>query len=411
MDDRAVLPVLPVHPVPADLERRPDPYPWLNHLRTEGPVQRIRLRDGSDAWMVTRHSDVLAAAGDPRLSSDPRRLTAQPGRSTRIAGGNALPSMLTTDAPDHTRLRRLVSRAFTARRVETLRPRVRDLARELLDPIVPRGHADLVAEFAFPLPVAVICELLGVPFADRAYFSRQSSDLLRPPVDAAAIALADAARGRLRDYLADLVASKRTGRADDLLSDLVAAGEEQRLTDEELISMALLLLVAGHETTVNLIGTGVWLLLQRPAHLEALRTDPQLLPSAVEEFLRFDGPVMTGVARYTTTDVEIGGITIAADQIVILSTGAANRDPQRFERPDEVRFDRADNPHVAFGHGPHFCLGAALARVEAVEGIGAVLRRLPGLTAATAPDSLRWRPSVLRGLQELPVTFDPRSAR
>ncbi|MEV6596513.1 cytochrome P450 [Actinoplanes sp. NPDC051346] len=399
--------LLPVHPVPADLERRPDPYPWLNHLRTEGPVQRIRLRDGSEAWMVTRHSDVLAAAGDPRLSSDPRTLTGQPGRTARLTG-NALPSMLTTDAPDHTRLRRLVSRAFTARRVEAMRPRVRDLAEGLLDAIVPRGHADLVAEFAFPLPVAVICELLGVPFADRAYFSRQSSDLLRPPVDAAGVALADAARGRLRDYLADLVASKPAGRDDDLLSDLVAASEEQRLTDSELISMALLLLVAGHETTVNLIGTGVWLLLRRPDQREALRADPSLLPAAVEEFLRFDGPVMTGVARYTTTDVEIGGTTIPADQIVILSTGAANRDPERFERPDEVRFDRADNPHVAFGHGPHFCLGAALARVEAVEGIGAVLRRLPALTAATDPAELRWRPSVLRGLQQLPVTFETR---
>ncbi|GGQ81835.1 cytochrome P450 family protein [Couchioplanes azureus] len=403
MDDHALL---PVHPVPADLERRCDPYPWLNRLRTEGPVQRIRLRDGTEAYMVTRHGDVLAAAGDPRLSSDPRRLTSQPERSVRLSAGNALPSMLTTDAPDHTRLRRLVSRAFTARRVEALRPRVREIAAGLLDAIVPRGHADLVAEFAFPLPVAVICELLGVPFADRAYFSRQSSDLLRPPVDAAEMARAEAARDRLRDYLADLVADKRADRGDDLISELVAATEEQRLTDQELNSMALLLLVAGHETTVNLIGTAMWLLLQRPEQLAALRADPALLPAAVEEFLRYDGPVMTGVARYTTTDVEIAGITIPADQIVILSTGAANRDPERFERPDEVRFDRADNPHVAFGHGSHFCLGAALARVEAVEGIGALLRRLPGLTAATDPAELPWRPSVLRGLQRLPVTFD-----
>ncbi|BCJ46098.1 cytochrome P450 [Actinoplanes ianthinogenes] len=406
MDNRA-LP--PVHPVPADLEQRPDPYPWLDRLRTEGPVQRIRLRDGSDAWMVTRYRDVLAAAGDPRLSSDPRRLTGQTGRTVRLAAGNAMPSMLTTDAPDHTRLRRLVSRAFTARRVEALRPRVRQLAEALLDAIAPRGRADLVAEFAFPLPVAVICELLGVPFADRAFFTKQSSDLLRPQVDAAGVALTAAARGHLRDYFADLVASKRANRADDLLSDLVVAGEEQRLTDEELISMGLLLLVAGHETTVNLIGTGLWLLLQRPDQLEALRADPGLLPSAVEEFLRYDGPVMTGVARYTTTDVEIAGTTIPADHIVILSTGAANRDPQRFEHPDEVRFDRADNPHLAFGHGPHFCLGAALARVEAVEGVGAVLRRLSGLTGAATPDELRWRPSVLRGLQELPVTFHPNS--
>ncbi|MFI7600219.1 cytochrome P450 [Actinoplanes sp. NPDC049681] len=400
MDDRALD---DVHVFPADLERRPDPYPWLAELRAAGPVQRVRLRGGTDAWMVTRHRDVLAAAGDPRLSSDPRRVA--PG--TRMLGTPTMPSMLTIDPPDHTRLRRLVSRAFTARRVEGLRPRVRELAEELIDPIAPRGHADLVADFAFPLPVAVICELLGVPFADRAFFSRQSAEMLRPPVDAQSAALADAARQRLRDYLAGLVRSKRTDRTDDMLGDLVTVGEEQRLTDEELISMAVLLLVAGHETTVNLIGTGMLLLLQRPYEMAALRADPALLPPAVEEFLRYDGPVMTGVVRYTTEEVEIGGRTIPPGEVVLLSTGAANRDPERFDRPDEVVLDREDNPHVAFGHGLHFCLGAALARMEAVEGIGVLLRRLPRLTAAVPAEQLRWRPSLLRGLQALPVTFDP----
>lgn len=400
MDDRALD---DVHVLPTDLERRPDPYPWFDELRAAGPVQRVRLRGGTEAWMVTRHRDVLAAAGDPRLSSDPSRVDA----GTRMLGTPTMPSMLTIDPPDHTRLRRLVSRAFTARRVEGLRPRVRELAEELLDAIAPRGHADLVADFAFPLPVAVICELLGVPFADRAFFSRQSAELLRPPVDAEGVALVEAARQRLRDYLAELVRSKRVHRTDDMLGDLVTAGEEQRLTDEELISMGVLLLVAGHETTVNLIGTGMLLLLRRPYEMAALRADPALLAPAVEEFLRFDGPVMTGVVRYTTEDVEIGGRTVPAGQVVVLSTGAANRDPERFDRPEEVILDRGDNPHVAFGHGLHFCLGAALARVEAVEGIGALLRRLPRPALAVSGDELRWRPSLLRGLAALPISFDP----
>ncbi|MEV4642357.1 cytochrome P450 [Actinoplanes sp. NPDC049548] len=400
MDERALH---DVHPFPADLERRPDPYPWLNDLREAGPVQRVRLRGGTEAWMVTRHRDVLAAAADPRLSSDPRRVAA----GARLLGTPASPSMLTTDPPDHTRLRRLVSRAFTARRVEGLRPRVRELAEELLDPVTPHGHADLVADFAFPLPVAVICELLGVPFADRAFFSRQSTEMLRPQVDSAGVAVAEAARGRLRAYLAELIRDKQLRRTDDLLGDLVTAGEENRLSDDEVVSMAVLLLVAGHETTVNLIGTGMLLLLRRPLRMAALRDDPALLGPAVEEFLRYDGPVMTGVIRYTTAEVEIGGQAIPAGEMVVLSTGAANRDPERFEHPDELVLDRRDNAHVAFGHGLHFCLGAALARLEAVEGIGALLRRLPGLAPAMPEDELRWRPSVLRGLQALPVTFEP----
>ncbi|MFF3324030.1 cytochrome P450 [Streptomyces sp. NPDC002889] len=399
---------LVIHQLPADIERRRDPYPWLDRLRRSGPVQRVELRGGGHAWLVTRYDDVLAATAHPSLSSDPRTPGSPASPSARPGGdGRRPPSMLTTDPPDHTRLRQLVSRAFTPRRVAALRPRVQQIADGLLDAVAPLGRADLIADFALPLPVAVICELLGVPFEDRARFSRWSAEMLSPPVAPAVAAAAEQARADLGEYLCGLVVRKRAEPADDLLTALAAAGEENRLSDAELAGTAILLLVAGHETTVGLIGTGALLLLLHPAQLDRLRREPALLPSAVEEFLRYDGPVMLGVVRYAREDLELAGTAIAAGETVVLSTGAANRDPGRFARPEVLDVARAHNPHLALGHGLHYCLGAALARLEGEVAIGTLLRRLPALALAVDEEHLRWRPSVLRGLATLPVTFTP----
>ncbi|MFD4142128.1 cytochrome P450 [Streptomyces sp. NPDC058572] len=399
---------LVIHQLPADIEQRRDPYPWLDRLRRAGPVQRVELRGGGHAWMVTRYDDVMAAVAHPSLSSDPRTPGSAASLSARPGGdGRRPPSMLTTDPPDHTRLRQLVSRAFTPRRVAALRPRMQQIADALIDEVAPLGRADLVADFALPLPVAVICELLGVPFEDRGQFGRWSTDMLSPPVAPAAAAAAEQARADLGGYLAGLVARKRAEPADDLLTALAAAAEENRLSDAELVGTAVLLLVAGHETTVSLIGTGTLLLLLHPGQLGRLRREPALLPSAVEEFLRYDGPVMLGVVRYAREDLNLAGTAVAAGETVVLSTGAANRDPGRFDRPDVLDIARAHNPHLALGHGLHYCLGAALARLEGQIAIGTLLRRLPALALAVDEEAVRRRPSVIRGLATLPVTFTP----
>jgi len=399
-----------IHSMPEDLERRPDPYPWLDDLREAGPVQRLRMRGGLDAWIVTRYDDVQHGIADPRLASNPRHAEEVYATSPLFQpqSDNALgSSMLTADPPDHSRLRRAVSRAFTPRRVEQLRPRIQQIADELLDAIAPRGHADIVGDYAFPLPIRVICELLGVPVADREKFRVWTAQLLTPRRTEEAAEAARDAGVSLNSYIRDLVAEKTVRRGDDLLSDLAAAGEEGRLTDDEITATGVLLLIAGHETTVNLIGTGVRLLLRHPDQLAAVRADPALLPGAVEEFLRFDGPVMIGVIRHTTEEVEIGGVTIPPGQIVILSIGSANHDPDRFDRPDLVDVTRGDNAHFAFGRGMHFCLGAPLARMEGDIAIGTLLRRLPGLELAVGDDELVWRPNVIRGLESLPVRFTP----
>jgi cytochrome P450 len=398
---------LTVHQVPADLERWPDPYPWLADLREAGPVQRIKMRGDLEAWLVTRYDDVLAGITDPRLSSDPRHagdhIKNHPAFRRRGDDDELGISMLSADPPDHTRLRRLVSKVFTARRIEQLRPRIQEIADRLIDDMAGHDEIDLVGEYAFPLPVSVICELLGVPYEDRERFRRYSTDLLTPPTDEASMQTAINARESIFGYLRELVDSKRDKPDDALLSALVAAEGEQRLTDDEVVSMGVLLLIAGHETTVNLIGTGTLLLLRNPDQLAALRADPGLLPGAIEEFLRFDGPVMMGPSRFAAEDVEIGGQLIRAGEIVLLAAGAANRDPARFDRPDMVDIARGANRHMAFGHGIHVCLGAALARLEGEIAIGTLIRRFPHLALATEDAALVWRPSVIRGLLALPL--------
>ncbi|MFC8666906.1 cytochrome P450 [Streptomyces sp. NPDC057199] len=395
------------------------PHAVYDRLRDSAPVHRITGPDGSPAWLVTRYGDVREALADPLLSLDKRH--ALPGGYKGFALPPALDAnLLNMDPPDHTRIRRLVGRAFTTRRVEQLRVPIRQTADRLLDALGtndgrgtndgPHGSTDLIAAYAAPLPITVICDLLGVPDEHRRDF-RAWTDVLVAPDPARPQAAKEAIVAML-GFFTQLLADKRKEPADDLLSDLIAVRDEShsaengRLTEDELMSLTFLILFAGYENTVQLIGTAVLALLQHPDQLAALRADPTRLPAAVEEFMRYDGPALLAIRRFPLQDVTIGDVTVPAGETVLLSLAAADRDPRRF--PDADRFDlgRDATGHLALGHGIHYCLGAPLARLETEIALAALLERLPDLKLDGDPDDLRWRPSLrARGLLTLPVTY------
>ncbi len=376
-----------------------DPYPAYDALRSDGPVRKVDSPDGP-LWMMFSHVDVRAALADPRLSKDWRyTLPAEQGEGQPAY---PIPMMILMDPPEHTRLRKLVSRTFTVRRMEELRPRVAEIADRLLDDLAGRpGPVDLMADYAFLLPVFVICELLGVPAVDRDEFAGWSNVM----VDDSTPDEKTAAMTALYGYLAKLVETKRTEPDDRLVSALVEVAEDgDRLSPDELVAMAMMLLIAGHETTVNLIGNGVLALLTHPEQRALLRERPDLLPSAVEEFLRWDSPIHTTPARFAAEDVEYSGVTIPAGSTVVLSLASANRDTDRFADAEEFRVDRDSSGHTAFGHGLHHCLGAQLARIEGQEAIRDLFARFPDLALAGPVEDLVYRRSTLiRGLTTLPV--------
>ena len=381
-----------------------DPYPTYRWLRAEDPVHHSPL----GFWVLTRYQDVVAALRDPRLIKEPlaAAVAARLGRPVPALGL----SMLDRDPPDHTRLRSLVSKAFTPRVVETLRPRIQQFVEGLLARVADNHTMDLIAEFAYPIPVNVSSEMLGVPDDDHEQFKGWSLDIARGldsvllPPDSEVSRRSLAARHALADYFRALIARRRAQPRDDMLSGLIAAEEAgDKLNEEELLATCILLLVAGHETTVNLIGNGVLALLRHPDQLRRVRENPALIPTAVEELLRFDSPVQR-TARIPSEDIVIDGRKVAAGEMVMPFTGAANRDPAQFAEPDRLDLTRSDNRHVAFGAGMHFCLGAPLARVEGQIAIHNLVQRFPKLSLAAAPP--RFRESLtLRGLQSLPVTF------
>jgi vitamin D3 1,25-hydroxylase len=376
-----------------------DPYPAYAALRADRPVRRVDSPDGP-VWMLFDHADVRAALTDPRLSKDWRYTLPAEQRADHPA--TPIPMMILMDPPEHTRLRKLVSRAFTVRRMEELRPRVAEIAEQLLDDLAAEpGPVDLMGRYAFLLPVFVICELLGVPAGDRDDFAAWSNVM----VDDAPAEAKGEASGKLFGYLSQLIETKRAQPDDRLISGLVEVAEDgDRLSSEELVAMSMLLLIAGHETTVNLIGNGVLALLTHPGQRALLRERPELLASAVEEFLRFDSPVQSTPARFAAEDVEYSGVTIPAGSTVVLSLASANRDGERFPDADALRIDRDAAGHTAFGHGLHHCLGAQLARIEGQEAIRALLDRFPDLALADAVEDLVHRRSTLvRGLRALPV--------
>jgi vitamin D3 1,25-hydroxylase len=379
-----------------------DPYPAYAALRADEPVRRVQRPDGT-VWLLSRYADVRAALADPRLSKDWRHTL--PPEQRADAPGTPIPMMILMDPPEHTRLRKLVSRSFTLRRMEGLRPRVEEITQGLLDALPARGRVDLMADYAFLLPVFVICELLGVPAQDRDEFAAWS----RTMVDDSRQEESAAAMGALHAYLGRLIDAKRAAPDGALISALIEEADEgDRLSEEELVAMAMMLLIAGHETTVNLIGNGVLALLTHPAQRALLQERPDLLPAAVEEFLRWDSPVHSAPVRFAAEDVEYSGVTIPAGSVVTLSLAAANRDGARFADAEELRVDRDAGGHVAFGHGLHHCLGAQLARIEGQVAIGALLARRPELALAVDAEELVHRRSTLiRGLTELPVHPGP----
>jgi cytochrome P450 len=386
-----------------------DPHAVFATLRAERPVARARTPVGLPVWLVTRYDDARAALADPRLAKDSAGFAAvldrrAPEPERRVAFAQELSRhMLSSDPPDHTRLRKLVNRAFTVRAIAGMRPRIEQIATRLAEDMAAGpAEVDLLDAFAFPLPMTVICELLGVPETDRTAFRTWSNTLLTSDD---AVGEREAAAAAMAWYLSGLVAAKRARPGDDMLSAIVAAAEDaDRLSPDETVSMAFLLLVAGHETTVNLIGNGMFALLRRPDRLARLRADPDLVPGAVEEFLRFDGPVDLATFRHTTEPVEIAGTTIPAGEVVLVALTSANRDPARYPAADELDLRRDATGHLAFGYGLHHCLGAPLARLEGDVAFRTLLGRFPDMALAADPDDLTWRPSLLiRGLTRLPV--------
>jgi cytochrome P450 len=385
-----------------------DPYTVHARLRAQRPVTPVIMPGGAAVWLITGYAEARAALADPRMSKRMPGWHPEPGSVIATMDLH----MLNSDPPDHGRLRRLVYKAFTVRQVERLRPRITAITTALLDGMADQRdqgdqpEVDLLASFAFPLPITVICELLGVPLADRDDFRAWSATIVS---DTPAPEVFQAHATAMACYFMALLAAKRQQPGDDLLSALLAArDDEDRLSEDELVSMAFLLLVAGHETTVNLIASGMLALLLNPAELARLRADPAPIAGAVEELLRYVNPVSNATFRCATEPVELGGVHIGRGDPVLVSLSGANRDPARFGDPDRLDLGRDSSGHLAFGHGIHFCLGAPLARLEAGIAISGLLARFGSISLAVPAASLRWRPSTLiHGLESLPVRLAP----
>lgn len=404
-------------PVTAETTHRPEPElaglltaadrdAYFAELAAAGPVNRGRYFDGSPIWLVTGYSESLLVLKDhQRFSND--IISRSSTVDVAVAGGlpeDVQPYLMHTlgayDPPEHSRLRRLVSRGFTVRRVEEMRPRIQEIVDDILDGWVGEPVIDVIERLAYPLPIRVICELLGVPEADLDRWRAWSVGIVAPDLDE----IARATRG-LVGYMRELVAVKSAEPGEDVLSTLIHAREDDgdRLSEEELISLGITILLAGHETTVNLLGNGLLMLLTHPDQRRRIHADPELVTTAVEEMLRYAGPAEIAPMRYARETVELGGVTIPEGDGVQIVYAAANRDPRRFDQPDLIQLDRSDNPHLGFGQGIHFCLGAALARAEADIAFRNVLARFPDLTLAVPADQLSRTSGLHATLTALPV--------
>jgi cytochrome P450 PksS len=385
------------------------PYALFSRLREEAPVCQFRLPDGQKAWLVTRYDDVAFALKDERFAKDrfrtltPEQLKRQPWMPAIVRP--LMRNMLDSDPPDHTRLRSLVQKAFTPRRVEAMRDRIESLAKELLDSIENRRQFDLIHDYALPLPATVIAEILGVPAKDRHKFHRWSSAIITLSWSKWDMLKSIPAVWSFLRYTRKLVRQRRDEPADDMVTALIQAREgDDRFSEDELVAMIVLLLIAGHETTVNLVANGMLALLTNPEQLQQLRENPARIESAIEELLRFASPLDTATERYVREDVSIAGVDIRAGDLVYAAISSANRDESQFKRPNDLDITRDPNKHLSFGLGIHFCLGASLARVEGQITINALLQRIPNLQLAVPAQSLKWRRGmVLRGMKSLPL--------
>ncbi|SEQ99193.1 cytochrome P450 [Actinokineospora terrae] len=407
--------------LPRDLTERPAGCPFspaakLTALSATGPVHRVVGDDGEDIWVVTGHAEARALLSDPRFSSDLSRSTVAMNRLPKLlrerflSPRNRAGNFLGMDAPQHTRYRKLLTGQFTVRRMRQLEPRITQIVTEHLDALIAAGpSADLVPAFALPLPSLVISELLGVDYADRGAFQQSTAKLLNldTPLDEV-VEQAEA----LREFMRALVEAKRATPTDDLLSGLVHADQDTPLTDDELVGMANLLLIAGHETTANMLALGTFALLEHPDQLALLRDDPALIGTAVEELLRYLTILHLGIRRTPLVDVELAGHHVRAGDNVMISAQMANLDEEHYKHPDTLDLTRPRGPHLAFGHGIHQCLGQQLARVEMTIGFTELLRRLPGLRLAVPADEVPLRDNMaIYGVHALPVTWDADAAR
>jgi cytochrome P450 len=381
------------------------PFPFYAQLRSEAPVYRTMLPDKRSVWLVTRYDDVLAALKDDRFSKDKINARTPPWLPGMFRP--LLRNMLDVDVPDHTRLRGLVQKVFTARLIENLRERIQDLADKLLNQVQAEGGMDLIRDYALQIPTTIIAELLGVPVKDRLKFHRWSNAAIASTSSRLGVLMALPHAVAFLRYIRMLVKARRENPEDDLVTALVRAEEAgDQLSEDELVAMIFLLLVAGHETTVNLIGNGMLALLENPDQINRLRDNPALIKTAIEELLRYSGPLETATERYTREDTTIAGVTVPRGELVLAVLVSANRDEQQFEDADRLDLEREPNPHVAFGFGIHYCLGASLARLEGQIAIATLLRRIPNLKIAIPSNALHWRRGlVLRGLESLPVAF------
>jgi len=388
-----------------------DPFPFYARLRAEPPVYRVKTQLMGPAWLITRYADVMACLKDAdRFVKDPKNA----GLKSRKSMPGWLPAsikaleqnMLDVDDPGHRRLRNLVNKAFSRRRVEGLKEKADAVAQDLLARMSQKGSADLVASFALPFPLTIICELLGVPVADRDKFHKWSSAFLNTTSQLKML-LSLPAIFAFIGYLKRLFRARREMPQDDLITALVQAEEEgDRLSEYELVAMVIILIVAGHETTVNLIASGMLALLQNPEQRRALADDPSLMPTAVDELLRYTAPVETATERYASADAEMGGVTIKRGELVLAVIASANRDERTFADPDRLNLARDPNPHLAFGDGIHYCLGHQLARMEAEIAFTRLLTQFPDMALAVPVDELVWRETpIVRGLSALPVTL------
>ncbi|WP_242190609.1 cytochrome P450 family protein [Saccharopolyspora soli] len=388
-----------------------DPYTFLARLRQHGPVARVRTSNGTPVHLVLRYAEATHVLGDHALYRKDLDVLRDRMQELAPAGAtpHALPSavrvLLNQDQPDHTRIRGLVAPTFTPRRLDVVQPRIHAFTEQLLDSIDTSSDVDLLAAVAEPLPIMVVSELLGVPPSDRAQFGAWTGDFVQAKDPALAWDAGDA----MGDYLHDLIDRKRAANGDDLLTDLIRAADSgDRLSTEELVSLAFVLILAGHETTVHLLTGTILALLRHPEALAECVADPNLIPAAIEETLRWDPPLHTATYRYAAHDTTLGGTNIHAGDLVFVSIAASNRDPLRYPDPDQFDLHREDKRALSFGHGIHYCLGAALARLEGRIALAELLRRWPDMHLTCPPGELQYEHMLLqRALVRLPVRLHP----
>lgn len=389
---------------------RQNPQALYNQMRAEAPVYRaVGPQTGNAFWILTRYEDVVAILKHPDIIVNfrnlPPHLWSRYGITEEASSWDSVNQhMLNTDPPDHARLRKLVHKAFSPKRIRDLQPRIESIADHLLQAVADQTDGDLIKDFAFPLPVIVIAEMLGVEVAMRDKFRQWTNAVLHYTEGETGSQLAIM---EFMQYINHLIEIRRAEDTDDILSALVRAEDDgDYLNHEELLSMVFLLLIAGHETTVNLIANGMLLLMQHPDQMQQLRNDLSLMPSAIEELLRFNGPVEIPVWRVALNDIEIGGVTIPQGDIVLPALLGANRDPKVFDNPNTFDITRQPNPHLAFGHGIHYCLGAPLARMEGTIALTRLLGQYPNMQLNIAADQLEWNDSLLiHGMKQLPVHY------